>query len=130
MNSVVRLSGALRPVVGSLVGLFVGLGAFWWSLSAARLGHGTYIPAAILFPYSMIVAVPISNIGSALIAFALIQFPVYGALIALSARPRTTGLILGGVHFSAAVIACILTATSENCACSGLVRRLRLLTRR
>lgn len=47
----------------------------------AGAGHGTYVPAKICFPYTMLLTMVDGRISNRLIALALIQFPVYGLLI-------------------------------------------------
>jgi hypothetical protein len=76
----------------------------------AGLGHGTYVPAKILFPYTMAsTALTGDNITVPFIALALLQYPLYGALLdwarAKGRLPRmlATLLVLHLVLVAAAV---------------------------
>lgn len=63
-------------VVGAVVGaLLVGL-----TVIAAGGGHGSYVPAIVLFPYSMALAVPLGSIAPPLVGLAILQYPAYGVL--------------------------------------------------
>ena len=75
------------------------------AVTAAGGGHGTYIPATILFPYTMLLASADKLISNPLIALALLQFPTYGLLIAT--RENTKGVMFGltGVHIFAVMAA-------------------------
>ena len=49
---------------------------------ATGAGHGTYAPARIIFPYTMMAKVFHEDIRSIYLIFGLIQFPIYGLLLA------------------------------------------------
>jgi hypothetical protein len=48
-------------------------------------GHGTYLPAKVLFPYTMLFAYPSEMITGPLMALGLLQFPLYGVVVAAAA---------------------------------------------
>jgi hypothetical protein len=81
-------------------------------IAAAGAGHGTYIPAAILFPYTMTIAPALGTIAPALIALALLQYPIYGLLIGVAKVRFRTSTILACVH-GAFVLAALLSMSSQ-----------------
>src|SRR5688500_60773 len=96
-----------RPVIVSLaatpVCLFLGL-------VSAGVGHGDYVLARILFPYTMLSAFLFEEIGAPLIFLAVAQFPLYGlALGAAAKRGRLgTALLLLLVVHALAAAACFM----------------------
>jgi hypothetical protein len=62
------------------IGLGTAIGALsaLIALAAAAGGHGSYTPAAILFPYTMLSTRFLDSITTPFVALALIQFPLYG----------------------------------------------------
>jgi hypothetical protein len=97
-----------------LGGLLIGAVASVVAVSAAGGGHGTYLPAAILFPFTMAASAVIGRVPAALVAVALLQFPVYGSLVAISARTNRACVGLAGVHTAVAVAALFLVMRSGN----------------
>jgi hypothetical protein len=86
-------------LLGSLVVAGV---AGWAAVSAAGGGHGTYQPAALLFPYTMVIAALVGSIPAAALTIAAGQYPAYGALIA-----RAPGSVILGVVAAHAVVAAV-----------------------
>ncbi len=99
----------VRPVVGALVGLLVGVLALLIAIFFTKGGHGSYLPAAALFPYSMLTASAVGEIAWPLLTLALLQFPLYGYLW-LARIGRRAAIFV--VHLVAAVGACIVVLTS------------------
>ena len=60
-------------------------------------GHGDYLLAKFLFPYTMILAGLVGRITYPLIALALVQFPLYG-LATGSFNSRRTAICLLVLH--------------------------------
>lgn len=57
------------------------------AISAAGGGHGSYLPARIFFPYTMILSSVGERIGPVGVALAVVQYPAYGmALVAARSR--------------------------------------------
>ena len=50
-------------------------------------GHGSYMPAKILFPYSMAATAFTREITTPLMVAALVQYPVYGGILAWRGPP-------------------------------------------
>ncbi len=57
------------------------VGLIWAAIGEANGGHGTYFIAKTFFPFTMLLAVPFSNIGFVATALALLQFPTYGWIL-------------------------------------------------
>jgi hypothetical protein len=97
-------------------GLVLGAVASLVALAAAGAGHGTYLPAKLLFPFAMLCAVFGSSITAPYIVIALVQFPLYGVLLdAASRRSRFTlcAVILACAHLTLAAIDVFAPADSS-----------------
>jgi hypothetical protein len=102
----------LRPsLIGVVCGLVVGAIASVIALAAAAGGHGTYVPAALLFPFSTILATRFGSFTPVAVAVALAQFPVYGLLASRWRRSSLT-FCLAGVHIVAIALATIAVSGS------------------
>jgi hypothetical protein len=73
-----------------------GLAAFVVSGIAAGGGHGSYLPASLLFPFSMLLAGTTRSISARAIALALAQYPLYGWVLS---RARSQGSLRYGRFF-------------------------------
>jgi hypothetical protein len=78
------------------------------AIASGGLGHGHYEFARLFFPYTMLLTLFAGNtITLPLIALALAQFPIYGAIIGLSVqrrRVRAIGAIMLIAHALAAAL--------------------------
>jgi hypothetical protein len=61
-------------------------------------GHGTYIPAKIIFPFTMLLANLNNEIGLIGLIIALIQIPIYSRI--LMAKPKWNYFVFG-IHLFA-----------------------------
>lgn len=86
-------------------GVVFGAVAPWVALAAAGGGHGTYIPAVILFPFTMLLASVVGVISTPLIALALLQYPAYGLLIATRENARRTMVGIASAHIAVVMAA-------------------------
>ena len=73
----------------TLIGLAIGIGVTFPSIILAIIsggaGHGSYLFACLLFPYTMLLTLAQDDtISLPLRVLALIQFPVYGAIVGFS----------------------------------------------
>ena len=84
-------------VVGTFVG-FVGVVALGFAIAAAGAGHGTYIPAKLLFPFTMLSGVFGDSLTLPYLVVALVQFPLYGFIL---------GRVLPSPHYRAYLV-CLL----------------------
>jgi hypothetical protein len=90
--------------MGLGVGMQFALPTLLLGFLSAGGGHGNYLWAKVLFPYTMI---PPGEISLALEVLALVQFPVYGILIGVSASSFRRVVMVAAVivfaHAAAAV---------------------------
>jgi hypothetical protein len=94
-------------LIGLGFGAVVGILFLLLSVFAAGAGHGTYLPAKILFPFAMLASVFGHSITLPYVVLALVQFPVYGLLLgAVFRSPRFVpcAIILSCVHFTVAAV--------------------------
>jgi predicted lysophospholipase L1 biosynthesis ABC-type transport system permease subunit len=102
----------LRPsLIGVVCGLVVGAIAGLISVAAAAGGHGTDVPAALLFPFSTILATWFGSFTPVAVAVALAQFPLYGLLASRWRRSSLT-FCVAGVHILAIALATIAVSRS------------------
>lgn len=99
---------------GTLVGLAIGIAVTFPSMilaiASAGAGHGDYVYARLLFPYSMLLTLAQDDIIYLLLTvLALIQFPSYGAIMGFglsrSKKKWLIPLVLTLIHL-AFVVAC------------------------
>lgn len=81
---------------GMIGGAVVAVMAFALSMFAAGAGHGTYAPAKVLFPYSMLLTSLTGTITPGLLVLAAVQWPIYGYVV--SGRPRSRWAVVGAIH--------------------------------
>ena len=99
-------------LVGIISGVVTGAVALWISVAAAAGGHGTYLPAALLFPFTMGLAVLAGSITPPLVALAFAQYPLYGWL-AIRKGTRKSTLRLLAIHVSAVALALVAVTGSD-----------------
>lgn len=102
------MASAARPgLVFAGLALF-GLAALVVATGAAGGGHGSYLPAKLLFPFTMLLALPRGPISPFGMVLAVLQFPVYGGILAAAfaaGRQRYAVAIVVGLHVLAAAAA-------------------------
>lgn len=68
------------------------------SVLLAGGGHGSYVPAALCFPWTMLSTLKNSEITEPFAYLALVQFPLYGVLIgaarSVTHRPRLATIVI------------------------------------
>jgi hypothetical protein len=67
-------------IIGLLLGLLMTFPALFFAAASAGAGHGGYVAARAIFPFSMLLTLAEGNIGPIALAIALIQLPIYGAI--------------------------------------------------
>ena len=97
----------MATFVGSGAGAVIGALAIIIALASTGAGHGDYIGARLLFPFSMLLMLLEDAIGPIAIMVGLLQFPLYGAVIgrALFSNAGKPIHLLASIHF-VAVMAC------------------------
>lgn len=59
------------------------------ALLSTGAGHGNYLAAIILFPYTLLSAVAFGSITVPFILLAILQFPLYGVILGRAAESGT-----------------------------------------
>jgi len=97
---------ATAVIVGAAWGALVAAPAIWIAIMSGGAGHGDYVAARALFPAPMLLTLIEGEIGSLAMAAALVQFPLYGALLGRArARGRDNAMIwIAGVHLGAVLL--------------------------
>ena len=76
-------------------------------------GHGDYFYAKLLYPYTMLVALVFDSLAIPFLLFAVLQFPLYGALCGRAAakgRAWAAGLGIIIMHATAAALCFLLSS--------------------
>jgi hypothetical protein len=105
-----------RASIGLGIGILLTPPTLLLALISTGGGHGNYLWAKVLFPYSMVLPTwQGSEIGVPAIVWAGIQYPLYGVLIGASASsPRGAAgmaVIIGIVHVIAVAV-CLMGRSS------------------
>jgi hypothetical protein len=97
----------IGTLVGSGLGIAISVPAIIGAIMSGGAGHGSYVAARVLFPFSMLFTRLEGSIGTVAMTVGLLQFPLYGALIGRAAALRTYQIsyMLMAVHL-VAVLAC------------------------
>ncbi len=104
--------GFWKPVIVSLIvtplALLLGIGS-------GGAGHGDYFWAKILFPYTMLSTFLFESITAPFILLAIIQFPLYGFILAFASERKRFGslvIVLAMAHILAAAL-CLFLASDN-----------------
>ena len=90
-------------LLGAAFGAALELPAAVAALMSAGAGYGHYVAARALFPFSMLLTLVEGKIGWFSGGLALLQFPIYGALLGSARRQRPLFAVsIGAVHLAAA----------------------------
>jgi hypothetical protein len=101
-----------RILVVFLVAGFLAVAVFVFFAAA---GHGTYVPAMVLFPYTMLSTYFFDEMTDLFVIVLLLQFPAYGTILAFAQykkKLRATGIVLLATHLLAAGAALAFTSQS------------------
>jgi hypothetical protein len=94
---------------GAIVGAVLFIPAIIVVFLAAGGGHGSYIPAKLLFPYLILVAAYLPTVDGLWMVGGLAQFILYGYFIQ---RARKNTRIVVCAHAAAAVVVILLAPPS------------------
>lgn len=96
----------IAVVAGTAVSILFGAISFF----ATAGGHGTYVPAAVLFPAAMLLAIQLGVVANSVLSLAAVQWPLYGLTfaVAVGAGRGKVAMIWLAVLHSLLVIACFL----------------------
>ena len=117
INEIGQLSSMYQPdamlhhiraytLVGAGVGIVIAIPAILVAVMSGGAGHGSYIAARVLFPFSMLLTRLEGSIGPVAMCMGLFQFPLYGALVgrALALKTYRASAVLTVVHLIAALV--------------------------
>ena len=85
--------------------------ALVFGLFSAGGGHGNYVLARILFPWTMLSTASTDSITDPFFALAVAQFPIYGVALAvasLAGRERHASILLAIVHIIGVILSFLL----------------------
>lgn len=106
----------LKSILCGLGGLILGamLGWLLWFFVSIFMGagHGTYLPAKLLFPYTMATTRWTHEITNSAIGAGWSAYAGYGALLGSgwpTAQRKRVGLVVLGLHALAAIVCLILS---------------------
>ena len=74
------------------------------SIASAGLGHGNYLAVKILFPYAFYIAYRQGEIAAASLLVAIMQYPLYGAVIGVRKTRKVIAVFLLMIHVVFAAI--------------------------
>ena len=84
-------------------------------IASAGAGHGTYVAAKLLFPYTMFIGSALGSITVPLVVLAVVQYPCYSLILwfgVIRKRPVHAVVAIAIVH--AVAIAVTLLSANEN----------------
>jgi hypothetical protein len=84
-----------------VLSIVVGVLALGIAFLFAGAGHGTYIPAKLFFPYTMLSTGLFGSILPGFELLAFLQFPIYGVILGIAARIQNlfyTAKVIAAVH--------------------------------
>ena len=94
-------------LAGAAMGAVIAVPALLAAIVSGGAGHGSYIAARVLFPFSMLLTRLEGSIGPIALGVGLLQFPLYGALIGRTmASKRCLSLFLLAAMHLVAALAC------------------------
>ena len=96
---------------GIISGVIIGSVAIVISVLIAGGGHGSYVPAKLFFPYTMLSTSYIDVISLPFVVLAIAQFPLYGAVIGISGgrgKMFHVSAVIVSVHLIAVVMCFLL----------------------
>lgn len=97
---------ANRFVICVSIGVIVTPIAFFLALLSSGAGHGHYEFARLFFPYTMLLTrLANDTITVPLIVLALVQFPLYGAVVGVAISKRPVARLVGCVAVLLIVVA-------------------------
>ena len=100
-------------IIGLAIGVVLTLITMIIVMITAGVGHGSYKPATIFFPYTILLSMAASFLSWLFVALAFVQFPLYGWMIGRALQPgrqRYALWLIPGAH----VIAVTITLTLQN----------------
>lgn len=75
--------------MGAGIGAVIAAPAILAAIMSGGAGHGSYVAARVLFPFSMLLTRLEGEIGPVAMGAGLVQFPLYGALVGRAVALKT-----------------------------------------
>jgi hypothetical protein len=99
------MARAIKPIAIFAVMTLLGIIAIWLAMGLAGGGHGTYLAAKLLFPYTMLLALPEGPIPIVAQVVAVLQFPAYGVAVAANTSAGRASRVFAAIAVLHAVAA-------------------------
>jgi len=96
-------------LIGFGLGVLGTIPAVALAVASGGAGHGEYVAARLLFPYTMLLTLAANRVSPFTALIALVQFPLYGIIIGSawsSRRARRLALSVVSVLHGGAVLLC------------------------
>ena len=74
----------LGTLMGASIGAVIAAPAILAAIMSGAAGHGSYVAARVLLPFSMLLTRLEGEIGPVAMGAGLLQFPLYGALVGVT----------------------------------------------
>jgi len=103
------ISSFWKPIIASLIATPA---AFIGALISAGAGHGNYVLATILFPFTMLSTVVFGSITWPFVLLAIVQFLLYGVFLGIANKTNriiAASVVIMAVHAAAVVLFFLLT---------------------
>lgn len=90
-------------IIGAALGVLLTLPALLLAVMSAGAGHGGYVAARALFPFSMALTLVEGSIGLLSLTVAFAQFPIYGGVLGWSTVRKnfSPSAVIALAHFLA-----------------------------
>lgn len=107
------MSHAQRIGISAIITAGVTIVAAFFALEAMGIGHGSHIPAALLFPFAFLTAFVVHHADWFLMTVVFSQFPIYGTILGRAwLRERLPGAAISVVVVHVvAVLGCAAAMT-------------------
>jgi len=93
---------ATRYALAAAIGLVIGLSAIAFAIFIAAAGHGSYVPAVIFFPLTMLSTLWTSDaVTVPAMILAVVQYPAYGMALVRGKEAGTrarVALVIAAAH--------------------------------
>jgi hypothetical protein len=91
------MARAIKPIVVFAGMMLLGIIAIYLTMGLAGGGHGSYLAAKLLFPYTMLLALPEGPIPVGAQAVAVLQFPADGVAVAANSAAGRASRVIAAI---------------------------------
>lgn len=71
-------------------------------------GHGTYVPAIMIFPFGLISFVLFDKLITPFVILAILQFPIYGLLVDYSISKGKKQIVVSSIFIAHIIVAIVI----------------------